>query len=166
MYTIIDTLIDGFELHPYFLKIRDKQILKRLKIDFLRKGEVLATESYDNITIKELERLQKQLLDSIIMNLNIEDSWTKAKQMSVTTRTLGVVNMYKIELLGENEDKTRNIKICFIKSGYRTAESVFHGVSKEKYESIISILSNNSAFNLTCTKQCNAVHYLDLLAIM
>ena len=59
-----------------------------------------------------------------------------------------------------------DIRIRFLRSGYRVADSIFKNVPKNKIGSIIFMLSDNTAFNLGCDKQCNAVTYIDLIAII
>ena len=164
--TITDNRITGFEFHPEFEKIRGKEVLKSLKVDYLENGRFIATETFDNIDEKQLERLQKQLLDLTIINLNLEKNWTKAKECSMRIKNLGIVNMFRIDILRKNEDETMDIRIRFLRSGYRVADSIFKNVPKNKIGSIIFMLSDNTAFNLGCDKQCNAVTYIDLIAII
>lgn len=164
--TVIESRVTGFEFHPEFEKIRNEDVLKSLKVDFLEKGRLIATESFDEINKEQLERLQTQLLDLTIINLNLEESWTKAKERSMRTKVLGVVNMFRIDTLKENEDGTKDIIVGFISSGYRAAGSILENVSKLDLEYIEWMLSDNTAFNLRCDRQCNAVTYFDLIAVI
>ena len=166
MYSTVDARITGFEFHPEFEKVRKEEVLKRLKVDFFEKGRLIATESFNEIDKEQLERLQKQLLDLIIMNLNLEENWTKAKERSMRTKVLGAVNMFRIDTLKENEDGTKDIIIVFISSGYRVARSVFKNVSETSLEYIEWMLSDNTAYNLSAERLCNAVTFLDLIAVI
>lgn len=161
-----DSRITGFEFHPEFEKIRGEDVLKCLNVDFLEKGRLISTEFFDGINEEQLERLQQQLLDLTIINLNLEENWTKAKELSMRTKVLGVVNMFRIDTLKENEDGTMDINVGFIRSGYRAADSIFKNVSVPELEEIEWMLSNNTAFNLRCDRQCNAVTYIDLIAVI
>lgn len=162
----VDSRITGFEFHPQFEKIREKDVLKSLKVDLLEKGRQIATESYDEINKEQLERLQNQLLNLIIMNLNLEENWTKAKERSMRTKILGIENMFRIDTLQENANGTIDISIGFIRSGYHVVESNFPKVSKSDLEYIERMLSDNMSYNLSCDRQCNAVTYLDLISII
>ena len=166
MHSIVDSRITGFEFHPEYAKIRRKKTVKKLKVDFLEKGHVIATEIFDNINEEEIERLQKQLLDSIIIKLNLEENWMEAKKCSMRTRVIRVVNMFRIETLKENRDGTKDIRIGFISSGYRVANSILNNVTVNSLEYIENMLSDNTAFNLRADRLCNAVTYLDLLAVI
>lgn len=166
MYSIVDSRITGFEFHPEFEKIRRVEVLKSLKVDFLEKGKLITTETLKNINEEELERMQKQLLDSIIINLNLEENWMEAKKRSMRTKVIGVVNMFRIETLRENGDKTKDIRIGFISSGYRVANTILKNVSENTLEYIEELLADNMSFNLRADRLCNAVTYLDLLAVI
>ena len=48
----------------------------------------------------------------------------EAKERSMRTKVIGVVNMFRIETLRENGDKTKDIRIGFISSGYRVANTI------------------------------------------
>lgn len=146
----------GFEFHLEFEKIRGEEVLKRLTVDFLEKGRLISTEVFESINEKQFERLQTQLLDSIIINLNLEENWTKAKELSMRNKVLGVVNMFRIDILQENEDGTVDIRIGFIRSGYRAADSIFKNVSIPNLKDIEWMLLDNTSFNLRCDSQCNA----------
>lgn len=166
MYSTVDNRITGFEFHPEFEKIRRVEVLKSLKVDFLEKGQLITTETFKNINEEELERMQKQLLDSIIINLNLEENWMEAKERSMRTKVIGVVNMFRIETLRENGDKTKDIRIGFISSGYRVANTILKNVSENSLEYIEELLADNMSFNLRADRLCNAVTYLDLLAVI
>lgn len=166
MYSTLDSKITGFEFHPEFEKVRRKETIKSLKVDFLEKGRLITTESFNEINEDQIERLQKQLLDSIIINLNLEENWMEAKKRSMRTKVIGVVNMFRIETLRENGDKTKDIRIGFISSGYRVANTILKNVSENSLEYIEELLADNMSFNLRADRLCNAVTYLDLLAVI
>lgn len=166
MYGTVDSRITGFEFLPQFEKNRGKDELGGLKVDLLEKGRQIATESYDEISKEQLERLQSQLLDLIIMNLNLEENWTKAKERSMRARVLGVVNMFRIDVLQENGNGTSDVRVGFIRSGYHAADSIFKNVSKSDLEYIESMLIDNMSYNMCCDRQCNAVTYIDMIALI
>lgn len=161
-----DNRITGFELHPEFENVKGKEVLKKLQVDFLEKGRLVFTENFYSINEEQLKRLQQQLLNLVIMNLEVEENWTRAKALSKRARVLGVVNMFRIDILKQNENGTMDIKITFIRSGYYAAESTFKNVSKSDLDYIEPMISDNMAYNLRCDSQCNAVTYIDLIAII
>lgn len=166
MYSTLDSKITGFEFHPEFEKVRRKETIKSLKVDFLEKGRLITTESFNEINEDQIERLQKQLLDLIIINLNLAENLMEAKKRSMRTKVIGVVNMFRIETLRENGDKTKDIRIGFISSGYRVANTILKNVSENSLEYIEELLADNMSFNLRADRLCNAVTYLDLLAVI
>ena len=74
--------------------------------------------------------------------------------------------MFRIETLRENGDKTKDIRIGFISSGYRVANTILKNVSENTLEYIEELLADNMSFNLRADRLCNAVTYLDLLAVI
>lgn len=147
-------------------KFGGEDVLKSLTVDFFEKGRLIFTEFFSGINEEQLERLQRQLLDLVIINLNLEENWTKAKERSMRTKVIGVVNMFRIDILKENEDGTLDIRVGFIRSGYHVTDSIFKYVSTKDIEEIEWTLSDNTAFNLRCDRQCNAVTYIDLIAVI
>ena len=162
--TPMDSEITGFEFHIRdFETCRDK---KTVKVDYLNNGKELYTETLRDITDEEIANLQEQLLDLVIVNLTIKDDWTNAKETSKRNKVLGVFNMFRIEKKKKNEDQTMDVKIVFIRSGYRLAGHVINRVSEERLKKITEIIADNVSYNLTCCNQCNATTYLDLLAVL
>ncbi len=159
--TMIENRITGFEFYPEFEKDDGVELLKALKIEFLEKGRVISETTIENVKKEEAERLQEQLLYNVIMNLNITKDRNEAEKLAKKAKTLGIVNMFKIQSCGEN-----GIVIDFIKSGSFAVSSQITNVSESELKVIEDILSDNTETNLKCTRQCEAVTFLDLLAVI
>lgn len=166
MNSIVEDRITGFALFPECENVREEKILSSLKVELLEDGEVIFTETLEGITKEQFERLQSQLLDAVAVNLNLGENWTDSKEISKRNKVLGVVNMFKIEILKEHEDGSKNISIVFLKNGYYASETKFNNVTDKKLEEIRSMLADNMAYNFKCETQSNAVTYLDLIAVM
>ena len=166
MYADVNERITGFE----FNFDNSEQIERRdefpLQIDYFENGKKIFSEYLGTVTNVELRRIQERLLESVMVNQDIYDSWEEAKKFTNRNRILGVANMFRMDVINGNSDKTCDIKIAFIKSGYRITTSTITNISKEKLEEIKELLVDNMKFNLTCTQQCNAVTYLDILAVI
>ena len=166
MLGIVANRITGFK---FLLKNQNREEdddFISLKVELLEEGELISTERLDEISKEEFARLQSQLLDAVAVNLDVGDNWTLSKECSKRSRVLGVVNMFKIDILEENEDGTKKILVEFIKNGYYAAESVFNNVTDKKIREIRKMIAENMAYNFKCQKQCNAVTYLDLIVVI
>ena len=165
MYTDINNMITGYQF--FFEKEEKENIpeeewkIKNLRVDYLADGEFVISEDFGAVDKQTVEKIQQKLNEGIMVNLNVFDNWTENKKISNRNKTLGIFNMYKMEVLEKN-----NVRITFIKSGYKTGETVITGVTEEKKERIKELLSETSKHNLTCTRQCDAVTWLDVLAII
>ena len=145
----------------------NEEVKRKMSIDYFENGNKLLTEIIGCcITDELLEKIQERLLEAVMINQNVYDTWTEAKKFTNRNRILGVANMFRVDVLNQNSDEMLDINVIFIKSGYRISESTFTNVPKEKLEEIREILSDNMLYNLTCTRQCQAVTYLDLLAVI
>ena len=158
---VIENRITGFEFHPAFEKIKGEEVLKSLKVEFLEKGWVISETTIDTISEEELDRLQEQLLYSVIMNLGIAKNRIEAEKLAKIAKRLEVVNMFKIQM-----PKNGATEIDFIKSGYFAASSQIRNVPHSKFQLLEDILSDHTENNLKCTRQCEAVTYLDSLAVI
>ena len=116
MISVMEDRITGFAFHPKFKKIKGKKVLKSLEVEFLESGREIDKKTIENINEKELDKLQEQLLYSVIMNLGIELSRNEAKKFSKIAKKLEVANMFKICIISEYEDGTMDIKIDFIRN--------------------------------------------------
>ena len=143
----------------------DEEKIRNLKVDYWSDEEILNTENFGEVTSKELKILQKQLTEMVMTNLDIFDNWTKIKKLSKRNYVLGVANMFKIDILKEKDDML-DIEITFITSGKVMTSSVITKVKKSKIEKIKNILRDNTMYNLTCTQQCLAISYLDMLVLV
>lgn len=167
MISVMEDRMTGFAFHPKFEKIKGKKVLKSLEVEFLESGREIDKKTIENINEKELDKLQEQLLYSVIMNLGIELSRNEAKKFSKIAKKLKVANMFKICIISEYEDGTMDIKIDFIKSGYFCDEFAYiENVSKSDFKQIQQILSDNTGNNLKCTSQCEAATYRDSLTVI
>lgn len=166
MYSIVEDRITGFEFFPKYEKVREEEILSNLKVELLEDGEVISTETLEGITKEQFERLQSQLLDAVAVNLNVGENWVDSKKISKRNKVLGVVNMFKIDILEEYEDGSKDISIVFLKSGYYVSASKFNNVTDHNLKEIRSLLANNTAYNFKCEAQNNAVTYIDLIAVI
>lgn len=166
MYSIVEERITGFEFFPKYENVREEENLSSLKVELLEDGEVISTETLEDITKEQFERLQSQLLDAVAVNLNVGKNWTDSKKISKRNKVHGVVNMFKIDILEEHEDGSKNISIVFLKSGYYASASKFNNVTDEKLKEIRSMLADNMAYNFKCETQSNAVTYIDLIAVI
>ena len=166
MVSIVEKSITGFKFDPILNKVRGKELLKGLKVEYLEDGKVIAREIFQNIDEIQKERLSQQLLEQSIMNLCLRKNWTESKKLSKKNKVLGVVNMFKIDILKEHENGKKDIRVEFLKSGSYFSESDFKFLSDSDIEKIRNILSDNTAYNLTVDKQCNAVTWLDLIAVI
>lgn len=167
MHNIMEDCITGFQFVPENdEEIREQEVLSSLKVELLEDGEVISEETLEGIRKYQLERLQSQLLDSVAINLNIGESWTESKEISRKNKVLGVVNMFKIDILEKHDDGSKKISVVFLTSGYYTASSKFDNVTDEQLREIRNMLANNMAYNFKCERQCNAVTYIDLIAVI
>ena len=167
MISVMEDRMTGFAFHPKFEKIKGKKVLKSLEVEFLESGSEIDKKTIENINEKELDKLQEQLLYSVIMNLGIELSRNEAKRLSKIAKKLKVTNMFKICIISEHEDGTMDIKIEFIKSGYFCNEFAYiENISKSDLKQIEDILSDNTENNLKCTRQCEATTYRDSLMVI
>lgn len=169
MYTDVNGRITGFEFkfEEVIQNKNNEEVKRKMSIDYFENGNKLLTEIIGCcITDELLEKIQERLLEAVMINQNVYDTWTEAKKFTNRNRILGVANMFRVDVLNQNSDEMLDINVIFIKSGYRISESTFTNVPKEKLEEIREILSDNMLYNLTCTRQCQAVTYLDLLAVI
>lgn len=166
MLSMIEKSTTGFKFNPIFKKVHGKRLQEDLIVDYLNDGQLILQEVYQDINEAQIERLRLQLLELSIINIGIKKNWTESKKMSKTSKVLGTVNMFKIEILSEHEDGSKDIRVEFLKNGSYFSESNFKFISESDLEKIRSFLSDNTAYNLTVDKQCNAVTWLDLLAVI
>lgn len=166
MISVMEDRITGFAFHPEFEEIKGVKVLKSLKIEFLETGREIDTRTIEKINEKELDRLQEQLLYSVIMNLGIASNRIEAEKLSKIAKTLGVTNMFKICIIRENEDGTKCIRIDFIKSGYHPEGYYIKSASESDLKQIEEILSDNTENNLKCTRQCEAITVRDSLEVI
>ena len=166
MVSIVERSITGFKFNPILKKVRGKEQLVGLKVEYLEDGELIAREIFQHIDEVQLERLKLQLLELCIINLGLEKNWTESKKISKRNRVLGVANMFKIETLKEQKDGKKDIRVQFFTNGSFLAESDFKEVTESKLDKIRQLLSDNTAYNLTVQRQCNAVTWLDLIAVI
>lgn len=166
MHSVIENRITGFEFFPEYEKNREQNNLSSLKVELLEDGEVISTEIYKNISKEQFERLQLQLLDTVAVNLDLGENWISSKKISRNSKIHGVVNMFKIEKIKEHKDGSKDIRIVFLKSGNYTSESEFDRVTDEQFKKIKSMLADNMAYNFKAETQCNAVTYIDFIAVI
>ena len=166
MVNAVEKYVTGFMFKPIFKEERNKNVQTGLEVEYLEKGKLLAKERFLSIDEVRIKRLRLQLLELSIRNLGLKDDWTKSKELSRRNEVLGVVNMFKIDILEEHEDGTKDIRVEFLKSGSYFSGSDFKSVSDTNLEKIREFLSSNTAYNLTIDKQCNAVTWLDLVAVI
>lgn len=160
----IDSNITGFLLLPEYESMRNgTKKLRKLNFELLKDGDILLTGSYNEINEEQLKRFQTQLLKMCMFNLDIAENFEQIERQAELKRNLDIVNMFKINVL---EGDNMVVEITFIKSGYFATKASFWNVSKAKIKEIREILKNNLPYNMTCSKQCEAVSYLDLLAII
>ncbi len=166
MYTDVNPMVTGYQF--FFENEENENILeeerkiKNLRVDYLSDGEFVYYEEFEAIDEKTVEKIQQKLNKAIMINLNVFDSWTEAQKNLKRNKLLGVANMFRIDVLDNKEE----INVTFIRSGYKIANSIVKNVSAERMKKIKRIFSENMEYNLTCTQQCQAVTWLDLLAII
>lgn len=166
MYTDVNKMVTGYQF--FFEKEEDENILeeerkiKNLRVDYLVDGEFVYYENFGVVDAETVEKIQQKLNEAIMINLNVFDSWTEAQKNLKRNKILGVANMFRIDVLDNKEE----INVTFIRSGYKIATSTIKNVSEERMKEIKRIFSENMEYNLTCTQQCQAVTWLDLLAII
>lgn len=166
MVSVVEKCITGFKFEPTFKEVRKQKQLWDLKVEYLEEGKLVAREMFQNIDEVQIKRLRLQLLELSIRNLGLKDDWTKSKELSRRNEVLGVVNMFEIKILKEHEDGTKDIRVEFLKSGSYFAGTDFKAISDSNLKKIRESLSSNTAYNLTIDKQCNAVTWLDLVAVI
>lgn len=166
MYTDVNKMVTGYQF--FFEKEDDENILeeerkiKNLRVDYLVDGEFVYYENFGVVDAETVEKIQQKLNEAIMINLNVFDSWTEAQKNLKRNKLLGVANMFRIDVLDNKEE----INVTFIRSGYKIATSTIKNASEERMKEIKRIFSENMEYNLTCTQQCQAVTWLDLLAII
>lgn len=166
MYTDVNKMVTGYQF--FFEREEDENILekerkiKNLRVDYLVDGEFVYYENFGVVDAETVEKIQQKLNEAIMINLNVFDSWTEAQKNLKRNKLLGVANMFRIDVLDNKEE----INVTFIRSGYKIATSTIKNVSEERMKEIKRIFSENMEYNLTCTQQCQAVTWLDLLAII
>ena len=166
MYTDVNKMVTGYQF--FFEKEENENIpeearnIKNLRVDYLVDGEFVYYENFGVVDAETVEKIQQKLNEAIMINLNVFDSWTEAQKNLKRNKLLGVANMFRIDVLDNKEE----INVTFIRSGYKIATSTIKNVSEERMKEIKRIFSENMEYNLTCTQQCQAVTWLDLLAII
>lgn len=155
----IDERINGFQ----FVFEYEGDEIRSVKIDYLSDGTKIATE--DISSVKQVEEIREQLTEKIIINLKGLDALKERKEESEGIFILKVANMFRIDILQEQDDML-DIEVTFITSGKVMTSSVIPKVKKSKLEKLKNILRDNTKYNLTCTQQCLAISYLDMLALL
>ena len=166
MYTDVNPMVTGYQ----FFFEREENIdipeeerkIKNLRVDYLVDGKFVYYENFGVVDAETVEKIQQKLNEAIMINLNVFDSWTEAQKNLKRNKLLGVANMFRIDVLDNKEE----INVTFIRSGYKIANSIVKDVSAERLQKIKRKISENMVYNLTCTQQCQAVTWLDLLAII
>lgn len=168
MYAEIDKYIDGFELFPLYEENDDEKVLKALRVSYLEKGRELVKELIEGVDEVQVERIQNYLLERVIVNLNLVDHVMETEKLSRKRKTIGVANMFRIDVTNqeENKDGPFDITVVFIKNGFWFTETNFKAVPKEVVEEIREFLSDSMKYNLTCDTQCRALSILDIIAVM
>ena len=131
MYTDVNGRITGFEFkfEEVIQNKNNEEVKRKMSIDYFENGNKLLTEIIGCcITDELLEKIQERLLEAVMINQNVYDTWTEAKKFTNRNRILGVANMFRVDVLNQNSDEMLDINVIFIKSGYRISESTFTNV--------------------------------------
>ena len=150
-------------------RITGFQIVKNsesVKIDYLEKGKCITTSEFCKVDEESLKAVQRNLISSIIMNLGLAKKLVESRKISMRNTALEITNMFRINIIKNNINGTKDIEVVFIKNGYRETSSIFKEVTAKQIDEMRNVLVDNTEWNLTCTRQCEAIHYLDMLAVL
>lgn len=166
MNSALEKRITGFYLRPKFKRmLNGEEVEEGVELELLEDGYVISTKSRKG-RVEDLRGLQYYYLEAVIKNLGLENNWTESKDTTDRSEVLGVVNMFKIDILEKYGNGLQDIKITFLKSGYFFAESTFEAISNEALEKSRTILIDNTVYNLGCKEQCRAITFIDMLAVI
>ena len=86
----------------------NEEVKRKMSIDYFENGNKLLTEIIGCcITDELLEKIQERLLEAVMINQNVYDTWTEAKEFTNRNRILGVANMFRVDILNRNSDEYR-----------------------------------------------------------
>lgn len=81
----------------------NEEVKRKMSIDYFENGNKLLTEIIGCcITDELLEKIQERLLEAVMINQNVYDTWTEAKEFTNRKRILGVANMFRVDILNKN----------------------------------------------------------------
>lgn len=149
-------------------RITGFQIVKRsdgVKIDYLEKGRCITTTELAQVDAESLSLMQRRLMRNIIMNLGLAKKVAEAQKVSMRNTSLGITNMFRINVINSTQ-KGKDIEVVFLKNGYLETSTLFKEVTDEQIEKMRVALVDNTEWNLTCARQCEAISYLDMIVTL
>lgn len=84
MYTDVNGRITGFEFkfEEVIQNKNNEEVKRKMSIDYFENGNKLLTEIIGCcITDELLEKIQERLLEAVMINQNVYDTWTEAKKI-------------------------------------------------------------------------------------
>lgn len=166
MGSAIENGFTGFYIRPQIQIVNGKGIQRGVEIELLKDGEVVKRGKYEDIDEKSLEGLQKHLLAVSIYNLRVKKDLIDAIITARKNKEINVVNMFKIEVIKDNDNGTKDIRIVFLRNGYFFMQSTFVSVPEQRIKEIRNLLIDNIRHNMGCDVQCRSVTTLDLIAVI
>ena len=145
--------ITGFKFIPIYKEIHGEKRLDLLKVKYLKDGVFIGRDEFE-ITEKDAEKLRINLMKIIRENLG-------CKQVE---KELEVVNMFKLDFTRKRND-LYDVCVEFIKNGNFYVQTTFCSINHEQIEEIQKKLSDNTTYNLSAESLCEAVTWLDMIAM-
>lgn len=145
--------ITGFKFVPIYKEIRGKKQLDLLKVKYLNNGILIGRDEFE-IDEEKAEKLRTSLMKIIRENLG-------CKQVD---KEIEVVNMFKMDVIREYNG-LYDVKVEFIKNGNFYVQTTFCSINHKKMEEIQEKISNNTKYNLSVDRLCEAVTWLDMITM-
>ena len=145
--------ITGFKFVPVYKEIQGKKRLDLLKVKYLKDGVLIGRDDFE-IDEEKAEKLRSKLMKIIRKNLGCEQ----------VDKEIEVVNMFKMDVVREHND-LYDVKVEFIKNGNFYIQTIFCSINHDQMEKIQEKLSNNTAYNLSVERLCEAVTWLDMITM-
>ena len=145
--------ITGFKFVPVYKEIQGEKRLDLLKVKYHNNGILIGKDEF-SITEEEAQKLRANLMKIIRENLGCKP----------VEKELEVVNMFEMDVM-RDKNGLCDVKVEFIKNGNFYVQTTFCSITQEQMEEIQKKLSNNTTYNLSVERLCEAVTWLDMITM-